>query len=130
MKFTPTVPPRAFTVGVAEVLQVKDTAHIQLDENEQVTLVTGEGKEFDIVRKSWGYYATPSLNGRLLDFGLRALLVKSPSGRFFVLLIEKGKEKDAQRYLDVEHQTIVCWLDSDDALARVEQAMAAVGGRE
>ena len=130
MKFTPTIPPREFTVGVAEVLQIRDTAHIQLDENEQITLVTDTGKEFDIVRKSWGYYATPSLNGRLLDFGLRALLVKSPSGRFFVLLIEKGKEADAQRYLDVENQRIVCWLDSDDSLGRVEQAMASAGGRE
>ena len=124
MKFTPTNPPRKFTVGVAEVLQISDTGHVQLDENEQITLVTNEGREFDIVRKSWGYYATPSLNGRLKDFGLRALLVKSPSGRFFVLMIEQGKEKEAQRYLDVENQQIICWLDTDEALAQVERALA------
>lgn len=124
MKFTPSDPPRRFTVGVAEVLQISDTAHVQLDENEQITLVTNEGREFDIVRKSWGYYATPSLNGRLKDFGLRALLVKSPSGFFFVLMIEQGKEKEAHRYLDIENQQIICWLDTDEALARIERALA------
>ena len=130
MKFTPIVPPREFTVGVAEILQIKDTARLQLDPNEQITLVTESGTEFDIVRKSWGYYATPSLNGRLLAFGLRALLVKSPSGRFFILLIEKGKEADAQRYLDVEKQTIISWLDSDAALERVAQALACPADRQ
>lgn len=124
VKLTPIDPPREFSVGVAEIIQIKDCARIQLAPNEQVTFTTDAGREFDVVRKSWGYYATPSLNGRLLQFGLRAALVKSPSGRYFILLIEQGREADAQKYFDLEKQEIVCWLDSDEALGTLERRMA------
>lgn len=123
MKLTRIDPPREFQVGVAEIIQIKDCARIELEPNEQITLATPEGRELDIVRKSWGYYAMPSLNGRLLHFGLRAVLIKSPSGRYFVLLVEQGKEAEAQRYFDLEHQQIVCWLDTDEALATLERRM-------
>ena len=127
MRFTPTQPPRTFKVGLQLPTQLTDCGAIRLAPEEQVTFLTDNGAEYDVARKAWGFYATPSLNGRLASFGLRAVLVKSPSAKFYLLLVECGKETACQAYLDAERHTIVCWLDSDEALARFERAAAAVG---
>lgn len=123
MRFEVIDPPRVFEVGRSEILQLKDCAHIELEADEQVTFVTESGAEYDVARKSWGFYATPSLNGRLKNFGLRAVLVKSAGVRFYVFLVERDKEADFWRYLDVEGHTIVCWLDSDAELEALEQKL-------
>jgi len=62
---------------------------MQLAPNEQITFVTEAGNEYDVTRKDWGFYAAPSLNGRLADFYLRAVLVKNRADRFFLMLVEK-----------------------------------------
>ena len=123
MKFEIIDPPRTFNVGPEGHITLKDCAHIALEPDEQVTFVTDSGAEYDVARKSWGFYATPSLNGRLQSFGLRAVLVKGPVPRYYVFLVESGKEADFQDYLDSEGHTIVCWLDSDEILATLEQKL-------
>src|SRR5438105_15753607 len=70
-------PPRAFQVGRTEKIWIRDCAHISLEPDEQVTFLTGEGAEYDVARKDWGFYATPSLNSRLARFGLRGVLVRN-----------------------------------------------------
>src|SRR5687768_11688346 len=93
VKFEPKNPPRAFLVGNAEKFEMRDCGTMRLEPDEQITIVTERGAEYDVARKSWGFYATPSLNGRLADFGLRGVLVKNRgTGRFFVLLVERGAE--------------------------------------
>ncbi len=129
MRFTPTQPPRTFDVGRYLTTRLTDCGQLRLAPDEQVTLLTDEGAEYDVVRKSWGFYATPSMNGRLASFGLRAVLVKSPSAKFYLLLVERGKEGAFQQYLDGERHTIVCWLDNDDALAALERQMTKTGSR-
>jgi hypothetical protein len=53
--------------------------------------VTKSGAEYDVAAKDWGFYATPSLNGRLQQFGLRGVLIRNRgTGRYFVLLVEPG----------------------------------------
>ena len=96
MNFIPTEPPRSFGVGIDKKIRIKECARIQLEDNEQVTFETESGLEYDVVRKEWGYYATPSLNGRLKRFNLRAVLVKSPLNKYFILLVEEGKEQAFQ----------------------------------
>lgn len=130
MKLKVIDPPREFQVGRAEIITLKDCAHVALEPNEQLTFLTDSGREYDVVRKSWGFYATPSLNGRLPQFGLRALLAKSPTSRYFIMLVEEGREAELQRYLDLESHVIVSWLDSDTALASLEQALAAARGNQ
>ena len=92
-------------------------------DGEVVTFKPEPGSEYDVVRKDWGYYDPPSLNGRLEKFGLRALLVKSQTAKCFVLLVERGKEADLQHYLNTEGHVIVCWLDSDATLATLENSL-------
>ncbi|MGE3316484.1 MAG: hypothetical protein AB7O26_15315, partial [Planctomycetaceae bacterium] len=63
MKFTPRIPPRMFDVGSAGSIRISHCADVALEPEEQITLATASGTEHDVVRKSWGYYATGSLNG-------------------------------------------------------------------
>ena len=67
-------PPRSYEVGRTVKLQMKDCGTIRLEPDEQLTFTTEAGAEYDLARKDWGFYATPSLNGRLQQFGLRAVL--------------------------------------------------------
>jgi len=101
----------------------EDADRIALDPDEQVTFTTDRGGEYDVARKSWGFYATPSVNGRLAAFGLRAVLVKSPAERFYVMLVEAGHEAAFHDYLAVEGHTIVAWLDDTSSLQTIERAM-------
>ena len=123
-RFTPVEPPRVFRVGAAPIAMA-DCGRVALAPDEQVTFVTPGGAEYDVARKSWGFYATPSLNRRLPHRGLRPALVVSPAGAAYVLLVERGHEDDFERYLAVEGHRRLAWLD-DDAIAAVDRALGAV----
>lgn len=126
MKFTPVDPPREFRVGRGRHITLRDTGRVELDPDEQVTFITESGAEYDVARKSWGYYATPSLNGRLKSFGLRGALIRGADGKGFIFLVESGKEDDFRSYLESEELILVSWLDRDEDLAAL-QAKAAQG---
>lgn len=123
MRFDPKDPPRRYTVGWGTPFEMSDCGTVALEPDEQVTFVTPGGAEYDVARKSWGFYATPSLNARLQGFGLRAVLVKNRIGRFFVLLVEQGHEPEFDTYVAEEELELVCWLDSDEALGRLQVAV-------
>lgn len=120
-------PPRAFQVGQAGATTILDCGKIELAPDEQVTFVTDRGGEYDVVRKDWGFYATPSLNGRLARFGLRAVLTRNEAGRYYICLVERGHEAAFEAYLLRERNAIVAWLDGDEALATMERRLAAGG---
>ena len=65
MKFKTKNPPREYNVGIKKDITIKDCGTIFLSDNEQVTFLTDSNAEYDIC-KIWGFYATPSLNSRLL----------------------------------------------------------------
>ena len=122
MKFTPQQPPRAFQVGPTGQITLLDYGKIRLEPNEQVTFTLPEGGEYDVARKEWGFYATPSLNGRLEQYGLRGVLIKNrATGKFFVLLVEKGKEKQFDDYCRQENLAVVAWIDTSSALESLEK---------
>jgi hypothetical protein len=117
MKITRNEPPRVFEVGHKDNrIKLHDCGRIELKPDEQVTFTTEGGAEYDVARKSWGFYATPSLNGRLGKFGLRPLLVLGLENKYFLLLVEKGKEDEMRRYLAANGMSEVCWLDDSAKL--------------
>lgn len=121
MEFDPMEPPRLFTVGAGKEIEIRDCGRVRLEPDEQITFVTQSGTEFDLARKDWGYYATPSLNGRLTSFGLRGVLIKNRDTlRYFVLLVENGKEELFENYCQIENLAVISWLDSDEALQQLE----------
>jgi hypothetical protein len=124
MKYNFINPPREFPVGTGAKVTIKDCGRIRLEHDEMVTFTTESGAEYDLARKDWGFYATPSLNGRLVSFDLRAALVKSRvTARFFIFLVENGKEDLFRKYCDIEKQFVIAWLDSDEALEKLENRM-------
>ena len=125
MKLVEKRPPREFEVGNVDKFVMRDCGSVRLEPDEQLTFTTESGAEYDLARKDWGFYATPSLNGRLPSFGLRAVLVRNPSERYFVLLVEKDKQAQFDAYVKSERLEIVCWLDSVEQLRKLEKALAA-----
>lgn len=121
MRYHPKNPPREYKVGKDERITIKDCAHIELAPEEQITLTTTSGTEFDVLKKEWGYYATPSLNGRLPEFGLKSALVRSPIGRYFLVLVEESKRQDFLAYIAFENLEVAAWLDDDASLERIRQ---------
>lgn len=88
---------------------------IYLKENQQITFLENfkkEKKEYDIVKKNWGYYATPSINKRLKKFGYECAIIKNKQNKFFLCLVNKDMKKKFKSYLIKDDQQIVCWLNS------------------
>lgn len=123
MEFTPIEPPREFIVGLHTVIMLKDCARVRLEPDELVTFMTESGGEYDVIRKSWGFYATPSINQRLPKFGLRAVLGKSIDGKFYVFLVERGKDKEFEEYANAERVKVVSWLYDDIKLQKLERLL-------
>lgn len=123
-RYRPVEPPRAYRCGVADGVVMHDVGRVALDADEQVTFTTAGGGEYDLARKAWGFYATPSLNGRLPRFGLRAVLVRNTRRQWFVLLVERGQEEAFGAYLASERLEVVTWLDTTEDLERLERGLA------
>ncbi len=103
-------PPRSFRPG-RSAAEITDCGHIRLGPDEQVTFTTEAGAEYDVVRKAWGFYATPSVNGPLVDQGFKTALVKNSFGKYYVLVVDPDRMADFEAYLETERHEIVEWLD-------------------
>jgi hypothetical protein len=117
MKFVPIEPPRQFDSDGTGRFMISDCARIELHAEEQLTFVAPSGSEFDVARKPWGYYATPSLNSRLPAKGLQPALVSNSQKRYFIHLVENGLEKEFEEYLALGEMHVVLWLDERTLLA-------------
>lgn len=127
MKFNPQHPPRVFETGYDVKCNITDCGSMALEPDEQITFTTPNGAEYDVTRKSWGFYATPSLNWRLRKFGWRPVLVKNRHERFFLMLVEQGKEAEFAEYAKVEPLEIVSWLDTDESLKKLGARLSKDG---
>ena len=112
MKIDELSPIRKFSVGEKKSkITIKHCANIYLESDEQVTFCTKEGKEYDIVKKNWGYYATPSINQRLKSFGYKTALVKNLNDMLYIMIVDENKIAEFESYLSKESQKIIQWLD-------------------
>ena len=87
MKIEINEPPREYKVGISKEITIRDCAKISLVDDEQVTFFAGK-KEYDFTRKKWGFYATPSMNGRLKRHGFKSALVKNEKNLYFIMIVE------------------------------------------
>ena len=119
MKYSVINPPRAFSVGTDDSIELRDCMHIELESDEQVTFFN-ETTEYDVVKKSWGFYATPSMNGRLIRHNLLTALLRNPNTEMcFICLVKNDQVKDYQKYLADEELEHICWLSDNETLARI-----------
>jgi hypothetical protein len=88
-------------------------AHISLKDNEFITFIEKKKiktKQYDVVKKNWGYYATPSINKRLKFYGYSTVIIKNLYGKYFVCIVNEDKIRDFYQYLKNDRQKIVLWL--------------------
>ena len=85
-------------------------ATVELRPDEQITIVTEGGAEIDVVRKEWGFYPLPSINGRLAGFKLYPALVVNRQSKLYLLLAEAGKRRQFEEYVKSEGLTVLAWL--------------------
>ena len=111
MKIDPKTPPRVFTVGFDQTIQMADAGDIHLAPNEQVSFVTEAGGRLDVARKAWGFYATPSVNARLKREGFKTALVENAQGRLYVMVVDVAQRAAFDAYCLAERQTVLEWLD-------------------
>ena len=119
--------PRRFPVGVAEI-ELSHVANIGLQPDEMVTFTSAGDREYDVTAKDWGYYATPSVGGRLRHFGMRAALMRNVDTRqSFVVLVFDDQIAAWREYMDAERQELVMWLDDVEAVS-TNTGMVQQGG--
>jgi hypothetical protein len=111
MKIIVREPPRTFTVGKVLRVEIKDMGDVYLAPDEQLTFVTESGCRHDFVRKDWGFYATPSINGRLANEGFKTALVENKEGRIYLMVVEKCRMDQFDRYCKTGGQRVLSWLD-------------------
>jgi hypothetical protein len=102
-------PPRQFKVGISGIT-LSHCADIELKADELVTFVTESGNEYDVTRKSWGFYATPSFESRLFSNHFQVGLVKSEvTGNQFVVVVETERIDDWAEYSSRERLDVI-WM--------------------
>ncbi len=111
MRIETTNPRRVFRVGLSKQIDIFDCGRVYLEPDEQVTFVTPAGMEHDFVAKNWGFYATPSINGRLADQGFKTALVKNSFGKYYIMVVDPAQMADFDTYLEIERHEITEWLD-------------------
>lgn len=102
--------PREYVVGINKKICLKDYGKIFLNNNEQITFVTNSSAEHDVTRKSWGFYATQSVNYRLKK-KFKTALVINPLRRIYIMLVEKKFLNKFRIYCKAENQKVLLWLD-------------------
>ena len=78
---------------------------INLKPDQQITLLNNKS-EYDIAKKDWGFYVTPSIQNRLKKFNLEAILVYK-SKNYFLCLVKKNKKKYFKSYLSKEKLKLI-----------------------
>lgn len=109
MRLVRKTPPRRFTP--APGIELQDHGDLFLEPDQQVTMVTPAGARMDVAAKNWGFYATPSVNGRLVNEGFKTALVQNTKGQVYVMVVEQAQRHLFDEYCATEKQTVLEWLD-------------------
>ena len=75
---------------------LKDCGKIILNNNEQVTFSDKykQNNDYDVTKKDWGYYATPSINSRLKKNNfISYIVINKYTNFFYIMLVHKNKKR-------------------------------------
>lgn len=102
---------RKYRAGINNT-EMTHVGFAELKNDEVLTVKINKEKEYDVARKKWGFYGTPSLNKRLLRFGLLAAITYNPNYQsYFVMIVEHDKKKTFLKYVKGEGMKVICWLN-------------------
>ena len=102
---------RKFKPFANSKIVIKDCGKIFLNNDELVTFSDKNKKKFnyDITKKNWGYYATPSINKRLKNNNFESFIVLNKFKDFFIMIVYKNKKKIFLDYLKKNRLKIIQW---------------------
>ncbi len=101
---------RKFIVGSGKnSIKINHTAKIRLNNDEQITFLFKKSQH-DFVKKNWGFYATPSINGRLKKENFITALVRNKEKKIYIMVVHKSKTKEFKKYCKDHEQKVVYWL--------------------
>ena len=92
MKILKRTNPRIFKTGFDNKIIIKDFGKIYLKSHEQITFMD-RNNEYDFCKKDWGYYSTPSINGRLKNNKFQVYVVKNIHGKIYLMTVKNDKKK-------------------------------------
>lgn len=110
---------RKFVVGNTKI-QINHKADIFLKNNELITFIDNRKMGYDVVKKDWGYYATPSINSRLKDNNFKTVLISNMQNRIYIILVEKENIKKFKKYCKDEKLKIIIWLDDQSKINKLQ----------
>lgn len=110
MQFDKFQNPRHFHVGVRNEIVLRHVGLCQLESDELLTIQNTSQQKYDIVCKSWGFYATPSITPRLVKEGLLVALIQNHLGREFIVLVNNKFKQDFGDYCLKENLKVMKWL--------------------
>lgn len=111
MKFKLKNPPRTFKPRGDDLIIISDHGDIEMESGEQLTFVKPGGAQYDMVRKDWGYIASPSVNDRLIKQNFKLALVSNSGGMVYAMAVDQDKMKEFENYCRTEEQEVLEWLD-------------------
>ena len=82
---------RRFKVGLKKDITLKDVGNLKLNNNELITFKF-EKKNYDFVKKNWGFYISQSINSRVKKAGFKIALVKNIYNRFYLMAVSNNKK--------------------------------------
>jgi 2-polyprenyl-3-methyl-5-hydroxy-6-metoxy-1,4-benzoquinol methylase len=112
MKIYKNSPSRIFRVGFDNKILIRDCGKIFLKNDEIVTFSDKNNNEYDIGKKSWGYYATPSINGRLKNNNFHSYLIKNIYEKIYLMIVHNSKQLNFNKYINDNHLKILLKLDN------------------
>ena len=83
--------------------------NIAIKKDEQYTFLDTHNNEYDVACKQWGFYVTPSFQGRCKKFGLRPVLINNSE----VKLVDKNQLNDFKKFIRENNLINIEWLDSN-----------------
>ena len=76
---------------------------------------------YDVGKKNWGYYATPSINQRLEDNNFKTALVRNSQDRIYIMLVEKENIKKFKKYCKDEKLIVIIWLNDKKKINKIKK---------
>ena len=102
---------RKFKPSKKSGVSITEKAKIYMKHNEQITLIDINKNQYDIVKKSWGYYSTPSINKRLKNNNHEACIVKNIEKKtIFLFSVNIKKKIEFNQYLKKNNIKVIKWL--------------------
>ena len=111
--------PRLYKVGLKNQITIKDCGDISLEDNEQVTFTSKSDARYDFTKKNWGFYATQSINKRLINEGFKTALVSNRMNHIYIMVVEVKFLNLFNEYCEVENQKILIWLDDETQVNKI-----------